>query len=305
LLFFIQLTLANLNPVMVDRIQEIAQQARQGSMAALIQYLNERLAPVGVRTRAVFAEGVLQLLCEAATAEQLEQEQAIERIQGILEELSPRNLRRVNLHARIAREEQLLWLEEISRDPDNQLLWSKEITIVPPSFLQQLRQQLQQQDKSAAKKKEIPADLARSHAMGRDRTKSYWQGAMGGALFSLLFLGGAIGWYVWHNRDPQIRLSERTTEPAAPSLPTASVSTNPASRDPFAEAVRLAEAGARRGQEATSPAEWLELAAQWQRAADLMQTVAPEDPRYPTAQERVERYRQNSEIAQQQARQAR
>ncbi|MEC4803509.1 MAG: hypothetical protein SAJ12_06210 [Jaaginema sp. PMC 1079.18] len=286
---------------MVDRIQEIAQQARQGSMAALIQYLNERLASVGVRTRAVFDEGVLQLLCEAATVEQLEQEHLVKRIHSMLEELSPRNLRRVNLHARVAREQQLLWLEEINRDPENQLLWSEEITIVPPSFLKQLRQQLQSEENSRqkTKKKEITADLARSRHLKNNAQKFYWQGAIGGILLTILLLGGAIALYRWRDRDG--------VEPLTQSVPTSSavvsetVAATP-SEDAFVKAVRLAEEAARLGQEAKSRAQWLNLAAQWQEAADLMQTVNPDDPRYSTAQQRVQQYRQNSEIAQQQAR---
>lgn len=299
---------------MVDRIQEIAQQARQGSMAALIQYLNERLSPVGVRTRAVFAEGVLQLLCEAATVEQLEQEQLVERIQAILEELSPRNLRRINLHARLAREQQLLWLEEISRDPENQLLWSEEITIVPPSFLKQLRQQMQTEEKAPIRKKEIAADLARSHALGKKRPKSYWHGMMGGIIFSVFALGGALAWYIWYNRTDVAQENNNTNVeailPVSPSVsvqaePPVTAASSPAPAvDDFIAAVRLAESAALLGQEATGSAEWLKLAAQWQEAADLMAQIPPDDPRYPTAQERVQQYRQNSEIAQQQARQA-
>ena len=47
---------------MVDRINDIAWQAHQGSVAAIIQVLNERLVMYSVRTRAVFVNGVLQLL---------------------------------------------------------------------------------------------------------------------------------------------------------------------------------------------------------------------------------------------------
>jgi TM2 domain-containing membrane protein YozV len=302
---------------MVDRIQEIAQQARQGSMAALIQYLNERLSPIGVRTRAVFAEGVLQLLCEAATVEQLEHPHLVERIKAILEELSPRNLRRVNLHARLAREQQLLWLEEISRDPENQLLWSEEITIVPPSFLKQLRQQMQTEEKAPIKKKEIALDLARSHAQGQKNHKTYWQGMVGGIIFSLFALGGAGAWYLWYNSTNSVRGDHNNIEAIVPTAsvvsPSPSVSVpaeSPVAEAPspevdaFAEAVRVAESAAQLGQEANRPEEWLNLAAQWQEAADLMAQVPPDDSRYPTAQERVQQYRQNSEIAQQQARQA-
>ncbi|HEY9656945.1 MAG TPA: hypothetical protein V6C65_00670, partial [Allocoleopsis sp.] len=54
-------------------MDDIARQARQGSVSAIIQILNEKLADSGVRTRAMFAQGVLQLLCEAQRPDQLEQ----------------------------------------------------------------------------------------------------------------------------------------------------------------------------------------------------------------------------------------
>src|SRR3712207_5753258 len=123
---------------MHDPMDDIARQARQGSVAAIIQTLNERLADAGVRTRAVFADGVLQLLCEAALPEQLEQSVTVAQIKQILEEISPNNIRRVKINSRIVREQQLLWLEEIMRDPDNQLLWSEEIVLAKPNFFKQL-----------------------------------------------------------------------------------------------------------------------------------------------------------------------
>ncbi|PSN13448.1 hypothetical protein C7271_22530, partial [filamentous cyanobacterium CCP5] len=67
--------------------------------------------------------------------------------------------------------------------------------------------------------------------------------------------------------------------------------------DPFAQAVSLAQAAAEAGQTANSTAEWLDLAARWQRASDLMAAVPAEDPRYDTAQQRVETYRENSALA--------
>ncbi|MHC5826972.1 MAG: hypothetical protein ACYT04_66665, partial [Nostoc sp.] len=82
----------------VDRINDIAWQAHQGSVAAIIQLLNEKLAKSGVRTRAIFSDGVLQLLCEAARVEQLEQSPVVEQIQQILESIAPRQIRRVNIN---------------------------------------------------------------------------------------------------------------------------------------------------------------------------------------------------------------
>ncbi len=133
---------------MADRINDIAWQAHQGSVAAIIQILNEKLVESGVRTRAIFSDGVLQLLCEAPTVEQLEQSTIVQKIRQILESISPRNIRRVNINSRIVREQQLLWLTEIYRDRDNQLLWSEEITLPQPNLLQQLINDFQERKES-------------------------------------------------------------------------------------------------------------------------------------------------------------
>ena len=110
-------------------------QARQGSVAAIIQILNERLSDLGIRTRAVVAEGMLQVLCEAPSSEQLEKTTVVDRVRQILENISPQNIKRVNINSRIVKEEQLLWFEEISRDPENSLLWSEVITLKRPFFI--------------------------------------------------------------------------------------------------------------------------------------------------------------------------
>lgn len=123
---------------MVDPMDDLVSQARQGSVAAIIQILNQELAEMGVRTRAVFSDGILQLLCEGTTAEQVEQSTLVEKIRNILESLSLRQIRRVRINGRLVREQQLLWLEEIQRDPENQLLWSQEITLKRPNPLKTL-----------------------------------------------------------------------------------------------------------------------------------------------------------------------
>ena len=71
-------------------INDVFGQAQDGSVAAIIQILNERLADNGIRTRAVFADNVLQLLCEASTDEQLEKNTVVEKIRMILETIAPR-----------------------------------------------------------------------------------------------------------------------------------------------------------------------------------------------------------------------
>lgn len=294
-----------------DPMDDIARQARQGSVAAIIQVLNEKLADSGVRTRAVFADGVLQLLCEAADVSQLEQNTLVTRIRQILEAITPRNIRRVNLNSRIVREQQLLWLEEISRDPENQLLWSREITLAKPNFLRQLVENFKSQKSyniSPSRKQVVPKPtLALVHEQ-----RQFRRGIVGGLSLSLLLM--LVGWAVhsWLGSKLGQMTDQRVkTTPVSSSSAseTASVEGKPTSQvaissslEPFTEAVRLAELAAARGQTAKSSAQWLDLATKWQQAADLMNVVPATDNRYKTAQSRAVLYRQNSEAAQQEAR---
>ncbi|MEB3214099.1 MAG: hypothetical protein VKL39_22315, partial [Leptolyngbyaceae bacterium] len=117
-------------------IDDITQQARQGSVAAIIQVLNNRLSDYGVRTRAVLAQGMLQLLCEAETTECLERDTLVHQIRQILSSLRPRHIRRVKINSRLVKEQQLLWLDEIQRDPENELLWTEEISLPRPNPIQ-------------------------------------------------------------------------------------------------------------------------------------------------------------------------
>ncbi len=111
-------------------------QARQGSVAAIIHILNDRLISAGIRTRAVVSDGMLQILCEAATAEQLEQKPVIEQVRHTLETISPQRIKKVKINSRIVKEDQLLWIEEINRDPANALLWSEVIVLKRPFFIE-------------------------------------------------------------------------------------------------------------------------------------------------------------------------
>ncbi|HEY9663084.1 MAG TPA: hypothetical protein V6C65_31960 [Allocoleopsis sp.] len=302
---------------MVDPIDDIVRQARQGSVSAIIQVLNDKLADSGVRTRAVFEQGILQLLCEAPTPEQLEQPVLVPHVQNILESLQPRRIRRVNINSRIVREQQLLWLDEINRDPENQLLWSKEVVLKQPNALQRFLQDFGEKkpiDPKASLPKSSPIRVAREK-------RSFWRGLVGGASLSVFLL--LVGWalYSWLEKHPLTSTQETNTqETNTSSNATASPPNNPqgnvpspanasplsaaASQDPFTQAVNLAEATVAAGQSAETSAQWLTLAAQWQQASDLMGQVPAEDDRYATAQSRVELYRQNSEAALQQARQA-
>ncbi|MEP0859663.1 hypothetical protein [Trichocoleus sp. DQ-U1] len=295
---------------MVDPMDDIAKQARQGSVAAIIQILNDKLAEAGVRTRAIFADGVLQLLCEAATPDQLEQSSLVQRIRQILESISPRNIRRVNINSRIVREQQLLWLEEIHRDPESQLLWAEEITLAKPNVFRRLGEDFK--GRKPAKKSQPPFPQPSSRFVREKR--QFWRGIVGGASLSLLLL--LVGWalYDWLGPFTITRTpvsapnsSPKTTAPATSSAPVASSTQTTAlpSSDPFADAVRLAEQTSIAGRNAQTSAQWLDLAAKWQQASDLMAAVPPSDSRYGTAQDRVESYRKKSEIAQQEAKKRR
>ncbi|NEP16109.1 MAG: hypothetical protein F6J97_04305 [Leptolyngbya sp. SIO4C1] len=292
---------------MTDPANDIFGQAREGSVAAIIQILNERLSEEGIRTRAVFADGILQLLCEAPTAEQLDQTFVVERVRKILEMISPRRIRKVNINGRIVREQQLLWLEEINRDPERQLLWSEMIVLKQPNLVRRLSRALE----APKHRSRFPKGVSESDLRQR---KSFMRGLAGGLSAALLLLL-AVGWLLRDRVAGPIRVEQaaeeetgaiaqpeiapapspaepepiETGEPAAPA-PAAT----PEPYDPFARAVRLAEQAAVEGQSATTPEDWLQLAARWQQASDLMAEVPSTDERYAVAQDRVQAYQTNS-----------
>lgn len=299
---------------MVDPIDDIARQARQGSVSAVIQILNEKLASSGVRTRAVFEQGILQLLCEAAKPEQLEQSVLVPHVRQILESIQPRRIRRVQINSRIVREQQLLWLDEINRDRGSQLLWSEEIVLRRPNWLKQFFQDLKE-PKPLDPKTSLPKKSATRLAQEK---RLFWRGLVGGASFSIFVL--IVGWalYNWLNRSADMTQADSSNpetvdesadanSPRNGAMTVSPVSSNSlqtaddSAQDPFAQAVRLAQTAVESGQVAETPAEWLALAAQWQQASDLMSQISPDDNRYDTAQSRVELYRQNSEAALEQA----
>lgn len=289
---------------MVDPINDIARQARQGSVSAIIQVLNDKLADSGVRTRAMFDQGVLQLLCEAATPQQLEQPILVAQVQQILESLQPRNVRRVNINSRIVREQQLLWLEEIKRDPTHQLLWSEEITLNRNNFFQRVLQ-----DRQDTRSEANWSNLPKSSPRKQREKKVFWRGLVGGASLSLFLL--LLGWalYSWLNprSTNSVTANQSTGQVADPgtnsnqTTPATSPAENGKAADPFAQAVRLAEDTVVAGQTAKTSAAWLDIASRWQRASDLMKQIPAEDARYKVAQDRVQLYQQNSDAALQQA----
>lgn len=265
-------------------VNDILGQARQGSVAAIIQILNEQLAASQIRTRAILADSILQLLCEAPTAEQLEQGPVVERVRAILEDISPRNIRKVNINSRIVREQQLLWFEEITRDPDNQLLWSELIKLQQPNPIARLWRDLQQ----PKARNEIVVSGSKKQQLGQ---KYFVRGLVGGASLCLLLL--LLGWVLKHRLGISWAQVGDRSEPVAVE----SEASDTVSQESFVQAVRLAQQAVEDGQNADTPAEWLELAARWQRAADLMAEVPAENENYSIAQDRVLAYQQNSDQA--------
>jgi len=296
---------------MVDRINDIAWQAHQGSVAAIIQLLNEKLTKSGVRTRAIFCDGVLQLLCEAARVEQLEQSPLVEQIQQILESIAPRNIRRININSRIVQEQQLLWLKEIYCDRENQLLWSQEITLVQPNILKQLIKDFTE-SQTELKKINLPKTQSSRPLILTNREKhkiSTKTGTLAAAgLCSLLLLGWVVYAQLGNKLKNLMQLetskSLTTTNTKDSKVKAASRANNSffdASDDPFVTSVRLANQASASGKTATTSTQWLELAARWQQASDIMSTVSPKHNRYQEAQIRTKLYRKYSEAAQKEA----
>lgn len=279
---------------MVDRINDIAWQAHQGSVAAIIQLLNDNLAKSGVRIRAVFADGVLQLLCEAAKVELLEQSSLVAQIHQILESIAPRNIRRVNINSRIVREQQLLWLTEIERE--NQLLWSQEITLTQPNAMQQIIKDFQTSKELG--QHTLPEFSPLTHKdKSRKSTKMKWQLALGLCLF--LFLGWIMYTQFGEQLKNLVKLDNNNNFANANS--NSKQSADNKSDDSFAAAVRIANQASAAGKTATTSTQWLELAAMWQRASDLMAAVPSDHSRYQEAKIRTQLYKKYSEIAQEEA----
>ncbi|MEG4815869.1 hypothetical protein [Microcoleus sp. K5-D4] len=288
---------------MANPIDDIARQAREGSVASIIQILNDELAQIGVRARAVFADGVLQLLCEAATPQLLEESSLVDRVRDILERISPRNIRRVNINSRLVREHQLLWLEEISRDPDNQLLWSQEIKLRKPNLFKRLA--TAHHERQAFSGKRALPRMAIPPSMQQPR--QFQRGIVGGISLTVLLLAAVAA--IHKGLNSQVPNSTQASSQAVASAPSSeakpalkiSKETVNSAVDSFAKAVRVAEQAATQGKTAQSRQDWLVVAAKWQQASDLMAAVPSKHPRYTMAQNRTALYRQNSDKAQQEA----
>lgn len=275
---------------MPSTIDDIDLQARQGSVAAIIQLLNEHFADAGIRTRAVQDNGVLQLLVEAATAEQLPQATVVNEVKTVLETISPKGITRVNINSRIVQEQQLLWLDEIKRDPENSLLWAEPVTLRRPNPLVRLWQDLR-----APRQRNPYLDVPDRKPSASQ--SAFWRGLIGGASLALLLL--LVGWATkdWLRASFSGDPSSPTDTPSANTPPANTPPAIPPDQDPFVLAVRIAQQSVEDGKAATTAAEWLDLAVRWQRASDLMAEVPPEDERYPIAQDRMGIYANNKTLA--------
>ncbi|PSB17187.1 hypothetical protein C7B65_19360 [Phormidesmis priestleyi ULC007] len=267
-----------------DSVNDIFRQAHQGSVAAIIQVLNDKLADSGVRTRAIFANGILQLLCEASTKEQLEQTMLIDRVQKILEAIEPRSVRRVNINSRIVREQQLLWLEEINRDPDGQVLWSKEIVLKRKNPLKRLLT-----DWRDDRIESFDRPQTRSPHLIREQNQ-FKKGIVGGLAVSAGLLLAGWGVYMWQE-------GRSSTAPPKNSTSIQSASGINLDQDNFATAVRLAERASEIGKTAQTPEQWQNLADTWGKASKLMGSVPASDKRYAIALDRTALYRRYQESA--------
>ncbi|MEB3290607.1 MAG: hypothetical protein VKI82_11880 [Leptolyngbya sp.] len=269
---------------MPSTIDDLHLQARQGSVAAIIHLLNEHFAPSGIRTRAVQDNGVLQLLVEAATAEQLPQATVVEEVKTVLESISPKGITKVNINSRIVQEQQLLWLDEVKRDPENSLLWAEPVTLRRANAFLRMWQDFN----TPRQRTPFLANVPSSKTVAS--RSAFWRGLIGGASLALLLL--IVG---WATKD-WLRASLGGSPQPAPAV-TPEPPPPPVDEDPFVLAVRIAQQAVTDGQTATSTADWLDLAVRWQRASDLMAEVPPEDERYPIAQDRRATYAENKALA--------
>jgi len=184
-------------------------QARQGSVAAIIQILNENLVEIGIRVRAVVADGMLQILCEANSIEKLEKQPVISRVRQVLENISPQRISKVKINSRLVKEGELLWLEEINRDPENALLWSEIITLKKPFFVRRWIR-----DRNLKPAGPLLRDISEP-----DPKQGKFPGKLIGSLAVLLVLLAA-GWLFRSDiarKTAQIAASTRQAPPTAPA----------------------------------------------------------------------------------------
>lgn len=281
---------------MTNQINNIFMQARQGSITAIIQIMNEQLARLGVKIRAIFSDGVLQVLCEASEVEQLNKSSIVKEVKEILEAISPHNIQQVKINSRVVQEEQLLWLEDITREKKNQLLWSQTITLTKPNILKLIANNFQKNKLTPTK---IPLSKSFDYK-GIQKLNQFQPDVIGIFFLSLLMLILGIQINGWLNL-PGI-YQNKASEDAASQFPSpinkkSSEDIEPESKAAFTQAVRLAQKAVADGKIAQSQEEWMAIAKTWQQAAELMASVSPSYSRHDIAVDRAEVYQKHSNIA--------
>ena len=285
---------------MVNQSNDILIQARRGSVAEIIQILNEQLGTLGIRIRAIFSDGVLQVLCEAPQVEELEKFNLVEQIKETLEKISPRNIQQVKINSRIIQEQKLLWLEDMTREPENQFLWSQKITLAKPNIFQQIANIFQ---KNEPKPTKIPL-YKTFYPTGMQKPNQLQPDLIGIFFLSLLMLtlGLLINRWLNFSGGELIVASENTvSQSPSPTTQTSVEDTEAKSKAAFTQAVRLAQKAVADGKIAQSQEKWMAIAKNWQEAAELMASVSPSYSRYDVAVNRAELYQKYSNIAKKEA----
>jgi hypothetical protein len=114
-------------------------------------------------------------------------------------------------------------------------------------------------------------------------------------IFRLPFLGGS---------EAETATPDAVPSPATSAPPTVQGSPSPEQppgAETWANAVRSAISASNKAGTAQTRAEWNEVANEWQKAVDLMKEVPEDNPNYQTAQQKVEQYQNNLNVAKQRA----
>ncbi|MCL2924654.1 MAG: hypothetical protein MGF17_08520 [Trichodesmium sp. MAG_R04] len=286
---------------MTNQINDIFMQARQGSIIAIIQIMNEKLTRLGVKIRAIFSDGVLQVLCEASEVEQLNKYSIVKEVKEILEAISPHNIQQVKINSRVVQEQQLLWLEDITREKKDQLLWSQTITLTKPNIFKPIANNFQKNKLTPTTK--IP--LSKSFgSKGIQKLNQFQPDVIGIFFMSLLMLILGIQINRWLNLSGIYKikaLENVASQSPSPINKKSSEDIEPKSKEAFIRAVRLAQKAVADGKVAQSQEEWMAIAKTWQQAAELMASVSPSYSRHDIAVDRAKVYQKHSDIAKKEA----
>jgi hypothetical protein len=206
------------------------------------------------------------------------------------------------------REDQLLWLQEINHDQDNQVLWSQEITLAQANIFKQLFQDFTEAQTESAKS-DLPKTVSSRPILLLNKNKQH--------TFPKIFLISSsscsvllLGCFIYNQLGNKLNVftlpassqsfpATRSEIPPQPAVINNIISTP--DDDPFAAAVRIANQASGSGKVAVTSIQWLELAASWQQASDLMNKVPPKHIRYQEAQIRTKLYKHYSQAAQKEA----